>query len=489
MAGSGAVAVVRLAVLAVLARRLSSSVFGVMAMSTVVTGFAAATIDVGFGSAVVQRDRLSAGQLWWVFKFDLVLSLGLWAACAAGSPTVARFFHEPQAGPVLAASAAILPLSATALVPRALLMRRLEFRKLAVCDVCEAITNGGLSVALALVGCGVWSLVAGSLAGGAAAAAVLTALSPWRPAPVRRTEDHRALLGFGAAVTLMASLFYWTERVDNLVVGRLLGAQALGLYVVAFNLAIMIAGQLSVGTRVVAFPVFAAIQDDRRLLAAAYRRALRWSAALAFPCCALSAALAPQLVSVLLGDRWVSAALPFRLLLAVGAMRALYGFSGPMLRAIGRPRVELALQGFLFLGVGVASVWGARAGVNGVAAAVTAFVFLAGGPVFVAVGARATGLALSDVLLPAIAPAFAAGLAGSAALAATRGTQAFALLASPPLPLAMGLAVGLFAYLAGLRAFAPDLLAEAREHFWLPGAGATPVLPVRRRQTPEEVVR
>jgi PST family polysaccharide transporter len=466
MGGSGTVAIVRLAILAVLARELSPGVFGMMAMSTVVTGFAAAAIDVGFGSAVVQRDRLTASQLWWVFRLNLLLSLGVWGACAAASPSVARFFHEPLVGPVLAVSAAVLPLSAVSLIPRALLMRHLEFRKLAACEITESVTNGLLSVALAITGFGVWSLVAGSLAGGLASAALLTAFSPWRPAAAGPTEDRRALLGFGAAVTLTASFFYWTERIDNLAVGRLLGSQALGIYVVAFNLAIVVAGQLSVGTRVVAFPLFSAVQGDRDRLAAAYHRSVRWSAALAFPCCVLTAALAPELISALLGSRWTSAVLPFRLLLAVGAMRALYGFSGPMLRAIGRPRIELVLQAFLCLGVGVASVLGARGGVNGVAAAVTAFVFCLGGPVFIGVSARVTGLGLYGVLRSAAAPALAAAVGGGAAFFAARAAATLCPLAPSLLPLLSGLAIGLLAYVLGVRALAPDLLAEAHDHLF-----------------------
>jgi len=484
MGASGAVAAARLAALAVLARELSPGVFGVMAMSTVAAGFAAATVDVGFGSALVQRERLSAAHLWWVFRFSLMLSLGLWGVCALASPWVARFFHEPAVGPVLAVGAGVLPLSALSLTPRAVLMRHLEFRKLGLCDLGEAVTNGGLSILLAIRGCGVWSLVAGSLAGGAVSAALLTVLSPWRPGPAGQTDDRRGLFAFGAAVTLVASLFYWTERIDNLIVGRLLSAEALGIYVVAFNLAIMIAGQLSVGTRVVAFPVFSAIQDDPHRLAAAYRRSVRWSAALAFPCCAIAGALAPELISLLLGEAWTPAVLPFRLLLAVGAIRALYGFSGPMLRATGRPRAELLLQAFLCAGVGVAAAVGARAGVNGVAAAVAAFMLFLGGPVFIQVAAgfakanpslqashRVSGLGLRAVLSAAAAPALAAGLGGAAALAGVRALAGLHGDAPPLLLVLAGLGCGLVTYLVALRALAADLLVEARTHLLPPAGG------------------
>ena len=460
--GSVAGAIVRLGVLAVLARRLPPSAFGVVAMSAVVTGFASTVTELGLSSAIVQRPRLASAQLWGIFRLTLGISLALWGCCAVVSPLVGRFFHEPQAGPVLLVSAAMLPITALAAVPWGLLARYLEFKKIAICELADVVVNGAVSVSMALLGMGVWSLVGGTLAGLAVSTLLLLVFSPWRPTPSRGAIEWGALVRFGTAVAAMSLAFYWTDRVVNLLVGRLLGSMALGLYVVAFNLAIGVAGQVSAVTRVVAFPAFSAIQHDPSRLAAAYKRCVRWSAALAFPFCALMAVLAPQFVSFFLGAQWAACVLPFRLLLAVGAMRSLYGFSGLVLRSVGRPQTELAIQTVFAGGVAVASFIGARGGIGGVAAGGALFVCLLGGPLFITMAARASRVGLLSVLRCASGPAFAA--AAAAAIASVGGRAGAVMWPQAPAlaALAVGGMVGLLTYVVALRLVAGDLFVEAR---------------------------
>jgi PST family polysaccharide transporter len=460
-AASFSTTLVRLGMMAYLARKLTPGAFGIVAISSVIVAFALGIFELGLGSAIVQRPRITAAQLWWVFKVNMTLSLCLWAVCIAASPWVSRFFQEPLAGPVLVVSGALLPISAVAVIPRNLLTRRLEFKKLAVSEIVGTLIGGVVSVWLAVVGLGVWSLVLGSLSGYGVTAVSLLMLSPWRPHRSGRADQKAALLRFGVVVAILSVANNWAYSVDNLVVGRLLGATALGLYSVAFNLAMMPVSHFSGLATSVAFPAFAAIQADRERLAAAYIRCLRFSAALSFPVCAMLAVLAPQLVAVYLGPKWASAATPLRLLLAMAAARSLYMLAGSVLRSVGRPQTELVLQAVFCLGVAVAAAIGARAGINGVAAAVALFVCFVSAPLFIAVTAKAAGTNLTRALLSALAPAAASALGGLAALGAVRAVTA----AWPQVPalvsLAVGLVPGLLVYAAGLRLVAPDLFSEA----------------------------
>lgn len=212
----------------------------------------------------------------------------------------------------------------------------------------------------------------------------------------------------------------------------------------------------------VAFPAFSALQGNRTRLAGAYQRCVRWSAALALPFCAVMAVVAPQLILVFLGPKWAAAVTPFRLLLAVGAMRSLYGFAALVLRAVGRPQIELLIQSFFCAGIAMSVAVGARGGINGVAAGVAGFVCLVGGPLFITVAARVSGVGLIEVLRCAGGPAAAAGVAGVVAFAAGRVAAG----AWPEAPgfvlLASGAGAGLLAYGVALRAIAGDLFGEAR---------------------------
>ncbi len=452
---------IRLGVLAVLARRLPPSAFGVVAMSAVVIGSAATLAEFGLGSAVIQRPRLTSGQLRWVFRVNLSLSALLSIICLVASPWVGKFFHEPMAGPVLAVSAAVLPLNAIAFVPRALLSRRLEFRKLVTCELAGAVGNAVTAIAMALGGMGVWSLVAGALVGAAVTSASLMTLSPWRSTgPAGRPEAAAGMLHFGMTVAGLSVLNYWAYSVDNLVVGRTLGAAALGVYAMAFTLAIMPVGQLSGLASSVAFPSFSAIQDDRERLARAYLRCLRWSAALTFPFCALMIALSPQVIAVFLGAKWASAALPLRLLLVVAAARSLYTFTGAVL-ARGRQASGRAAPP----GDAVRRRRGRRShriarrhrrccrrrrGIR----------LLLAAPTFLAVTAREARSGLLRTLREVAAPAGASAAGGAAAFGLARAVAKLFPGAPDVFILVVGAAVGVALYAITMRGAAPDLLGE-----------------------------
>ncbi len=450
---------VRLGVLAALGRLLAPSAFGIVAMSAVVLGFAGSIADLGLGSALVQRSRVTPAQLRWVARTNLITACGLGLACVLGSSAATRFFHEPLAGPVLALTAVTLPLSAIAFVPRALLTRRLEFAKLARCEVASAVVTGVVSAGLAAGGLGVWSLVAGTILGTAVGSALLLLLAPSRPPASGAAHDRAGLLRFGVVVAALGVLNYWAYSVSNLVVGHVLGAAALGLYAISYNLALTLPTQLAGLASVVAFPAFSAIQEDRTRLAAAYLGCVRWSAAAAFPCCALMAALAPQVIVVLLGHEWIAAVTPLRLLLLIAAVRSLYTFAGSVLRAVGRPQVELLFQGVFCVGVAGAAAFGARFGVTGVAAAVAGFVCCIAGPLFIWATARAAGTTLLTVFRTASVPTAAAVISGAVAF----GMVGVLGNAWPPALLLVGAALsGAAVYLLAVAVLSPPLVTEAR---------------------------
>jgi len=446
-----------------LARLLTPHAFGVVAMSAVVTALAGQVSAFGLGSALIQKTAVSPGQLWWVFRVNLGLSLGLWAGCVAASPWVSRFFHEPLVGPVLAVSAAVLPIGAVGLVPRALLTRQLEFRKLVACEFTGAVATAVTSVTMALIGLGVWSLVGGSLAGAVVSTALVMRLAPWRPSRAERAEGCLSLLRFGAAVAATGIVNYWAYSIANVVIGRVLGAAALGVYTMAFTLAMTPVSHLTALVSSVTLPAFAAIKEDRERLSYAYLRCVRWSVSLALPACAILAALAPQVVEVVLGERWAASVLPFRLLLAAAAARALYIFAGSVLQAVGRPQVELLFQGVFCAGVAGSAALAAPAGVNGVAGAVTGFICCVSGPAFVGVTARAAGTGLAGVMRAAGPPALAAGVAGVAAWSAAQAVMVVWRDVWNGLPLILGACTGALMYTFSMTRAAPDLVVEGRQ--------------------------
>jgi len=163
--GSGANALLKVAVLVVLTRLLSPVDFGLVAAALVVIGFSLNFSQLGLGPAVVQRPVLEPRHISTAFYASTGLGLLVGAVIWLAAPLIAQFFHMGQLVPVVQGLALVFPIAGIAVVPDSLLTRDLRFRLLANRDiVAYAVGYGVVGVALALLGWGVWALVAAQLA-------------------------------------------------------------------------------------------------------------------------------------------------------------------------------------------------------------------------------------------------------------------------------------------------------------------------------------
>ena len=143
-----------------------------------------------------------------------------------------RLLAEPRAAPVLAALSAAVLIAGLGCAPEALLRRALRFRSLATVELLALIFGyGAVAIALALMGLGVWALVWGILARHAVFTAAATAASGGWPMRVRPgLREAGELLRTGAAFASGSQLNLLGGQVAQLVIGRWLGAAALGHY-------------------------------------------------------------------------------------------------------------------------------------------------------------------------------------------------------------------------------------------------------------------
>jgi teichuronic acid exporter len=122
-------------------------------------------------------------------------------------------------------------------VPDALLVRRLDFKRRSAVEVSALIFGGLFALALALTGHGVWSLVWGQLLAACLRSAGMAAAARFCIAPSFNFGGMRGVGSFSSLVTAGRMTWFLSDKVDVLIIGRLLGAQMLGFYVVALHLA------------------------------------------------------------------------------------------------------------------------------------------------------------------------------------------------------------------------------------------------------------
>ena len=366
-------ALVQLGVVAVLARQLEPAAFGLLAMAVVATRFVACFAQWGMAQTLVQRAELSSAHLSAAVVLAAAASSALAAGLALAAPTFAAAFHTPELTRVLRVYAWTLPMAALSALPMALLRRAAQHATASSIEVISyAVGYGGVGIAAAMAGWGVWSLVAASLAQQALLLLLGASLARYQlcwpiPAPA-----WRELLGRGSGYSLISFLEFLWSNLDSLVIGRALGPALLGVFNRAQLLASLPVEQaVNAGSKVM-FPALAGWQHDRTRLVEGFWLMLAGSGLVSVALAAGIAAAAPDLVAALLGPAWGAAA-PLVAALAIGVPATfVYVACGITLDSLALLRGKLILQALTLI-VKALALWLALAhGLVWLAAAVVA---------------------------------------------------------------------------------------------------------------------
>lgn len=365
--GKAAFFVLQLVVLGVLARLITPAEFGVVSAALVVTGFSAIVSQLGLGPAIVQRPTLERRHIDTAFTSSFLLGLLLGAAIWAAAPWAAEFLRMPKVTPVLRALAWVFPLNGLGTVGLSLLSRELHFSWLANLDVVSyGFGYGLIGIVTALLGWGVWALVAAQIGQSLARTTVLLWKHPPSLRPTIEWQALKELAYFGGGFTVARIANYVATNGDNLVVGRTLGAAPLGFYGRAYSL--MSAPAYAFGTVLdqVLFPAMAKVQHDPPRLAAAYRRGVALIALIVLPASAAIILLAPEAIRVALGPKWGQVVVPFQILGLGMLFRTSYKMSDSIARSTGAV-YRRAWRQILYAGLVIAGAWvGSRWGIEGV---------------------------------------------------------------------------------------------------------------------------
>jgi O-antigen/teichoic acid export membrane protein len=407
-----------------LALLLTPRDFGVVSLAASWIAFLSVFGELGFGAALVQRPKLEPGHLSTTFALNVGAGTALTVIGVMTAGPLARFFHTPAAAPVFVALSFGFLLNAPGLSQAALAQRELRFRDLALRDTVSALVGGTVGVSLALLGWGVWSLVAQTLTTAATATVLLWRLSPWRP---RRSEVSweraRELWGYSSKIFWFSVFKYFAQNGDRLLVGYLAGPVALGVYAFAFRLVVSPVATVSGAIGNYLFPRFARLQEDRAAVAAVYLRATGALETAVLPALALAAVIAPAGIPLLFGARWAEATILVQLFAFVAGAQVMISPVGQLMKALDRPAWLFAWSVFftaLTLGLIAA---GSRAGLPGIGTGLVA-AHLVGVGVAAAISIRLLGLRWRDLARSAVPGVVLAGGTAAAALFALRVVQA-----------------------------------------------------------------
>ncbi len=335
------VSVLQFAQVAVLARMLPATDFGLMAMIAVVIAFGTAYADMGLSNAVIYRQDATRDQLSSLYWLNVLAGGCVFGTVVALSPVIADFFREPRLARLLPLAGLLFVITPFGQQFQMLLERSLRFRLLGAVDVCGASIGAATAITCALAGLGVVSLIVGQLANTGLRTAILAAVG-WRTSRPRlhfRWRDTRGYVSFGLYQMGERSINQLSANLDYLIIGRVLGPAVLGPYSLAYQLAVMPMLKLNPVLTRVAFPAFAMRQSDLGALRRGYARISGLLVFAVYPFVIGLIVLAPVVVPVFYGDRWQAAVPLVQVLGLMALLKTLSNPSGSVMLAIGRANV------------------------------------------------------------------------------------------------------------------------------------------------------
>jgi O-antigen/teichoic acid export membrane protein len=409
--------VVVLASVAILARVLAPRDFGLVALALTFTALLETIKDFGLGQAlIVSKEEDLEARANTVFWWGMIIGTAGCLVIVAIAPLIADFYGEPAVLPLLAVLALNFPLRAAGATHEALIQQRMNFRGQTLAQIASVVVRGGAGIVLALMGFGAWSLVVGYLLGTFVWTVALWILVRWRPR-LRFTNHHaRELFTFGGILTGVDVLHGIWASLDVLVIGRVLGATALGLYTIGARLPQLLIVNLSVVAASVLFPAFTKVDPGR--LKDVFLTSLRFTLIVGAPIAVGLAALAEPIIVALFGDQWRGAVGAMQMLAIYALLLTIEIPGGTIFKVTGRASVLLKLAVPRTILLLVALLLFAENGLVAVAGCIVAvsalFALLA-----IVIAARATGTGLGAIVGTSWAPVVAALGAGAAILGVT----------------------------------------------------------------------
>lgn len=450
---------VNLAGVAIVARWVGPEGYGIVGAALLLIGFCRLLCAGALSECIVQRPDLHEGHIDVTFYTEAGLAVALAAITFAAAPHLCGLIGTPAAATPLRVLAVLLPLSALASVPSALLQRELKFRELAQIGTTTTLAANLAGIALAIGGAGLWSLVAMEAVRTLVWLAGSWYCAAWRPGLHGRWRHLRDLSRFNANVLATYALGHADNMLPRALIAVLLGPQALGQYLLARRVFDELTRVLTGPLSGIAMASTARAQSDRQAVQRIVLGLYETSALVALPAFLGLAVLAPLAVPLVFGGHWADAVPALQVLLLCGVRTATGVFNVSILRALGRADLPLALLGAGLLLTAVLVPAFASWGLTGVMLAVLLRT-LATWPLGCWLVAKVTGIGVRRQLA-AGAPALWSAAAMAAVLWAllTNGSAGL----PPGVLLAVGTLSGAVIYVAVLALVSPRTVRRLRE--------------------------
>lgn len=354
---------------AILARLLTPNDYGLLAMVVVFTGFVSLFSDFGLSAAIIQKKELTEEHLSTSFWINITTGLFLMLLLMTLAPFISKFYKEPRLTLIVIVLSLNFLISSFNIVQTSLFTKNLKFKFIAIIEIITLIFSGAIAIILAFFKFGVWALVLQNIISCTLGVFLYWSFSEWKPKFIFRFQRLKELLNFGLNLTGFSLVNYFNRNLDNLIIGKILGATLLGYYNFAYKLLLFPLGNISSVLGRVMFPSLSVIQKEKEKTCDIYIKANRCIAFITFPMMIGLCVVAPEFVRVIFSSRWERSIFILQVLSIVGMVQSIGTTVGWIYQAQGRTDIMLKWGIFSFIFIGTSFFIGVRWNIEGVAIA------------------------------------------------------------------------------------------------------------------------
>lgn len=336
--GTVTTTVLQMLKLFILARILSKEDFGLLAIATMFLGFTEIFANMGLATGIIHKQDITRDQYSSVFWLNLMLSVSLWLILALFSPLISRYYHQPLLASLIPLLSLQIVINAFGKMFYTLKTKELDFRFISIVQIVGTSLGVVLTIVLALMGQGVFSLAWGALFQAAIAQGVyaITGLKSYRIRFHFRLREIKELVSIGLYQLGMQVVDYAANKLDIFLIGRFFSAEVLGVYNLAKELLYKAVQLINPIVSNVAAPAFARFQDDKPKMRRSYAEVLQMLSFVNFPIFMAFFLFAEPLTLLLYGKGMIEMVWFVRVLSLWGLLQSIGNPAGILMVSLGR---------------------------------------------------------------------------------------------------------------------------------------------------------
>lgn len=328
----------------ILARLLSPSDFGIIAMITIFFAIAQSFVDSGFSNALVRKTDRREEDFSTCFYFNIGVGIIAYIVLFLIAPLVANFYNQPILSPIIRITGLGVILNSLCVVQQALFTIKIDFKSQAKITLSATVISGIVGIILAYQGYGIWALVWQGVASSIVRMGLLWFMSKWRPTTGFSKSSFNYLFGYGSKLLASGLLDTIYNNIYPIVIGKFYTPAQLGNYSRALSFAQLPSSNITSILQRVTFPVLSTIQDDMPRLQANYRRLLKLSAFIVFPLMTGLAAVAFPMIRIILTPKWEGCSLYLQIICFALMWYPVHAINLNLLQVKGRSDLFLRLE-------------------------------------------------------------------------------------------------------------------------------------------------